>query len=213
MGRKWIKREPVIAVLGPDGVGKGTMISALLETLNGPVRPVYFGLGESRREYKAATDPGGLVSGWGRVRAIGRRFLPTRPLITLYVIRKSLSKLAKLASAYFTAMRGTIVLCDRHILDARVFSFEYLSRFDAWIERTLARLAPWPDLVILLDAEPETIYARKADRSIPVLTDHRSRYREFFEATADTVIITMEQPLEAAVSEALSAIGAIRLER
>lgn len=199
--RRWLGRRrpvalrrlgPVIAVVGPDGTGKGTLIKMLRTAIPVRTKALYFGFGVSGIEYARNAAESDGSRRYKRVVRMARRqiraLVPRGVIMFQYVLRCSLRNWGRLAIAYAAAWSGAVVLCDRHILDSLAVQMEYIRGFNAKMERAFARLAPWPDAVILLDAPAEEIFRRKQDFPVPILEEHRRRYAEFFGRRGATVI-------------------------
>jgi thymidylate kinase len=189
------RRGPVVAVLGPDGAGKGSVIAALRRQIQAAVTPVYLGHGEtSRAEYRRrpAAPPGARAV---RLRAGVRAVLGLLPHAARDVqhrVRRAVRMAARTWAAYLYAWRGDIVLCDRHPLEALAVHAGDRSAA-ATVERLmLRRLVPWPDAVVLLDAPGDVLYARKGEHSPAVLDGWRGAYRDVFGARNATVVCTTD---------------------
>lgn len=182
----WFRRlGPVVALLGPDGAGKGSVVEALQAEIPIGVTTVYHGYRRS-----------GRTSTW-------RQQLRSRPAGSLrecaYVLRSYLRSWRALGSTYAAAWLGDVVLCDRHpieILAVRPQRRPLAGR----LERLLARkLTPWPDAIVVLDAPAQTLFERKAEHRVEVLERWRDGYRSAFAPRAR--VISTVGPLEESVAE------------
>lgn len=140
-----------VALVGPDGSGKSTLAEQIKSGMGLPVRCVYMGLwqrGSSRlpRFFGVFEIAFRPLRIWGRyLRAIGYRRL------------------------------GRIVVFDRYPLDATLppkGRLVGLKRAYFWF---LARCAPAPDLLIILDAPGELLFARKGEED-PISLEHDRQY-------------------------------------
>jgi thymidylate kinase len=171
---------PVVAVLGPDGAGKGTLIAALTEGIPVGVRAVYLGMDrEPERRSPAGRDRhperGHRGSRHGSVREI------------LGLGYRVLRAWAMLAPAYGAAWRGHIVLCDRHPIEVLAVRPERTLAGAAFERMTARWLLPWPDAIVVLDAPGATLYARKGEHDVEVLERWRRGYAEAFSDRADVI--------------------------
>lgn len=194
---KWLgpRRGALIVFVGPDGCGKSSITSALrrefrsatittdivylgpwgqyklpfIKILNAlhikPYRP------EDKAKYRnrkiELKTPGAFSRFWRDVK--GRTFYLA--LAAELWFRYVVLVLPKLR-------RGRIVLADRYVYDILIGyknrPMDYFNGIRQWICRTY----PQPDLVVLLDAAPEIIHARKPQFNVPQLVDIRQRYQE-----------------------------------
>jgi hypothetical protein len=108
------------------------------------------------------------------------------------------------------SLRGRIVIFDRHFyLDYYHADVENgrprsaAERLHGWM---LARVYPKPDLVILLDAPADVLHARKPEATVAWLERRRQQYLELAPLVPEFVIVDVDRPLEAVVSEVVAAI-------
>lgn len=181
----------MIALIGPDGSGKSTLVRAIVAWLfhGVDVLPVYFGSGDG--SVSTIRWPLLLASRWWRRRgrlsdrrdSVPRAAAPDaqpawmRLARTLWALSLSYEKRTKLRQAWRAHERGIVVICDRFpqnqvmgYMDGPLLSGWRNSRSS--VLRALARWegAPYewaavhpPDLVIRLDVAPEVALARKMD--------------------------------------------------
>jgi thymidylate kinase len=146
---------PVVAILGPDGSGKGTIIDELTRSIPVGVTTVYLG-----RRRSSSGSPSTADSTWTAPR-------PLRE--SAFVVAKALRAWRKLLRGYAAAWRGHIVLCDRHPIEVLAIRPDR-SRFAASLERFLARrLTPKPDAIVVLAAPAEVLLARKPEHPAATL--------------------------------------------
>ena len=207
---------PVVALLGPDGAGKGTVIDGLKARVPVGLSVIY--LGERRRARSQLNDSLPLVGSGrekpdslplaGRLRE-GVRVSALRECA--FVIYRFFRFWRILLRGYLAAWSGHIVLCDRHPIEALAIR-PRTTRAAAWLEQFLfGRLMPWPDAVAVLDAPGKLLYLRKHENSPEILEQQRQRYRETFAprgarlisstCNADTTIAAASEMLWAALKE------------
>jgi thymidylate kinase len=186
----WRRLGPVVAVLGPDGAGKGTVISHLADEIPLEVKVLYLG--------------------WRKRSAAVPRPAPKRPppgplLESAFVLKGWLRARLTLLGGYAAAWRGAIVLCDRHPVEGLAVRPRH-TRAAAALERTLlSRLTPWPDAVVVLDAPAETLLARKREHPREVLDRWRQDYADVFDGRGGTVV-SSDRPREETVAQASTVV-------
>lgn len=177
------RRGLTVAVIGPDGAGKTTLVNSLGASLPLPTRSLYMGL------------TGGRLPSADRLRVPGLVLAARLAILwTRYAVGR------------YHRARGRIVLFDRYVLDGTVPSGVALGRLARVSRRLQARACPTPDIVLLLDASGETMYSRKGAYGAGVLEDWRAAYRRLRHSVAELEVIDAEQPADAVRREALSRI-------
>jgi thymidylate kinase len=158
-----------VAVLGPDGAGKTTLAEALRCSTCLPAAYVYLGVWrESRFEAQL------------------RRIFGARLALRLVKLM-----LKRVFIAWHRG-RGRLVLLDRYTLDADLPSddLDLKARISAALVR---RTNADPDMMILLDAPAELMYARKGEHGVAELQLRREAYLAMTSRFPQMVVIDAEQ--------------------
>jgi thymidylate kinase len=147
-----------VALLGTDGAGKSTLAAAIQRSFYFPVHRVYMGLWQARqpRETTVLQRPGLRILG-AALKLAGRMPLSWRG----YLIGRCHEAL------------GRVVIFDRYVYDALVTSQHTTGRLRRWYLRLLGHSCPAPDLVLVLDAPGEMMFARKAEHTPEILEMRR----------------------------------------
>lgn len=221
--RPWSRRAPgggsVIAVVGVDGSGKTTTVVRIREWLGSEVDvvPIYFGTGGGRPTLFLlplkllvpiamrlfAKKPRGSSHGTVSNQRPGMLY---SVLLTIWATVLAFEKRLKLNAARRGADRGLVVIADRYPQD-ELADFNDgpllprltgvpagLRRFEA-AAYALARRLP-PDLVLRLEASPETIGAREPDMAHAVVRERTTAIKRLTFPGAKLVRVDAEQPLE-----------------
>ena len=153
--RRW--RRPTglfVAVLGPDGAGKSTLATGLMDSTRGAfrryrvfhLRPMLVGKSKSAGP---VTDPHG--------QPLRSNLVSTLKLVA-YVL--------DYAAGYWMvirplAARSGLVVFDRYYQDLLADPRRFRYSGSAWLVRVLSRIVPCPDLVLMLDVPPAVTLSRK----------------------------------------------------
>ncbi|MEK6720754.1 MAG: hypothetical protein AABZ33_08815 [Chloroflexota bacterium] len=215
------RRLRTVAVVGPDGAGKSTVVAALPAALPVSTRTVYLGVNlEASRSMLPTTRLALEIKRRGRGRPVltarfdgpghGRRGI-------LGGARRTLRLVAWMAEEWYRAVvvlnhtrSGHLVICDRHFLCdyhaeavAPRAGRSILSRIHGW---QLGHLYPRPDLVVVLDAPAEILHARKNEDDLDSLARRRREYLALQDVLPAVVVIDATQPLDAVVAAVAAAI-------
>lgn len=167
---RWLyaQRPPSLAVafLAPDGAGKSTLVEGIQKSFYFPVVTIYMGL------YQKGTKPSILS------RILGLRFA---------------QRLGRQWVRYLTARyhlsRRRLVVFDRYTYDALVSAPSSSALLKRWRRWLLAYACPAPDLIVVLDAPGDLLYARKGEHNSQHLERQRQSYLNLQRQLPQTVII------------------------
>lgn len=168
-----------ICILGPDGVGKSTIMLSLQEQLHGATKVVKLihlrpGLFSRKRSGCSAIDPHA---------APPRNALISSLKIILWVLELWIDRFAN------GHRNATLRLWDRYFHDLLVDTKRYRYGGPTWFARLVSRLVPQPDLWILLDAPAEVIQARKSEVPLAETKRQLEAYRRVVSGLPNHVVV------------------------
>lgn len=186
----WLRPQALtVALLAPDGAGKSTLAKGVQTSFYFPVRSVYMGL------YQKGTNA-------------ARRRIPG-----LGFVSQLITQWWRYLAARYHQARGRLVIFDRYTFDALLpppQRLSWLGRLRRW---SLAHACPAPDLVLVLDAPGEVLYARKGEHSVAFLEQQRQRYLELQSYLPQTIVVDATCNAEDVRREATAAIWGKYLNR
>lgn len=193
----------VVMIVGPDGVGKTALCTALAEriSVNVPVRVLAKRPGAERPGILPHREPRGSS-------AQPHRHAAYPPAISLgkavyYTVDFSLGWLMKIVPF---VVRGGCVIVERGWWDMLVDPLRYRLELSPAICRVLAHAMPRPTVVLLLQAPPEVISARKAQLSEAELHRQMDAWNEVLPTRQRRVCLDTSRPLDEVVQDALRAV-------
>ena len=175
------RRGLVVALLGADGSGKSTLAASLSNHLPFDVQTRYLGVAAASHtvDRRSVADT------------------PTRPSYRSYlgVIKWMVKSSGRVAAVTYQARRGTVVVCDRHPIEAGRVSDEpaIVKAIKRWFAR---RVLPTPDLVIVLAAPGVLLHDRKGEHT-PERLDQMTEAWKRAAASHVSVIIDASQTPDA----------------
>jgi len=205
--RRWFQPTGImVSVLGPDGVGKSTLIERIGQAFDrGFRRRRLFHwrpeLLAPQRETATVPNPhasplrGPLMS----MLYLGA-FLADYWVGYLFVIRPLLA-------------RSTLVVFDRYFHDLLVDPRRYRYGGPKWLPQFFSRLVPLPDLVLVLDAGEQVIFARKGEVRTAEVRRQREAYRQLNFGCTPTVFVNTEQSLDRTLYDSTRALAEIMAQR
>jgi thymidylate kinase len=186
-----------IVFLGPDGAGKTSVIRAVGHGFAGAfARTTCYGFAPPllHRLRPHTHTPTGRPHG-----------LPRRSFLTS-VLRAVFYWFTYYTFGYYVTVhlalaRNALVLHDRHLVDALVDPRRYRYGGPLWLLRLIWRLAPKPDLVILLDAPPGVLQARKQEVPFEETARQREAYLSLMKTMKNGHVVDAARPLELVVGD------------
>jgi thymidylate kinase len=177
------RRSLNIAVLGPDGAGKSTLVDGLRQAFCAPVSTFYMGLNEDRVPLVRRIPVRGLHH---------PIFLMT--LWTRYLV-------ARVQQA-----RGRLVIFDRYTYDALLPESRPMSGFMRLTRWARAHALPAPDMVVVLDVPGAVMFARKGEHDPVHLEAERQAFLGLQHQLARLEIVDASQSVDSLQADVMDRI-------
>ncbi len=180
-----------VALLGPDGAGKSTLVTEISRKSPFPVRSVYMGLWKS-----GPTDPH------------SKRHVPGLRLAR-YGLEVA-GRMPKAWSRYLAARRhqalGRMVIFDRYVYDALTSAAQPAGRLKRMYMWLLGHSCPTPDLVLVLDVPGDVMYARKGEDTPESLEAQRQCLLALRDRVAHVQVVDASRAIQAVRADVLKRI-------
>jgi len=189
-----------IAFFGPDGVGKSAVIERLQGSVGGAFsggRCFHFRPRFGRRSDRAPVTEPHAQRARGLIISISK--------LIYWLLDCWFGYLALIGPSL---QRSGLVVFDRYLPDLLVDPMRYRLPASAnSFAAKLAKLAPQPDLYILLDAPAETVRRRKQEISLPEAQRQRIAYLKLFKSLPNTLVVAADCPVEDIAQHLATAIS------
>lgn len=205
--RRWFQPTGLFLIaLGPDGVGKSTVLAEVVRYLKPAFRELHFfhyrATFSNKSNSAPVTNPHAKTPR-GPVLSIARVLLSFCQFWISYlvVVRPKLG-------------RSGLVIFDRYFHDLLVDHWRYRYSGPQWILRMLLKVIPVKNLFLLvLDADESVIHSRKQEIPIEHLRELRQGYKRLVTNNPSAVLIRTDQDLEDTTVAAIEGVYAHLLER
>lgn len=211
--RRRSKKSPgtFIAIAGPDGVGKSTLIDGLADTL--AVLQVKDRKNISVQHFRPHILPNISALLTGEQEEIGAIHDPhTKPPASkLQSTMKLAYYVLDFTVGYYWKIRpllarGNTVIFDRYAFEFLVDARRSRMTLSPIIAKFAWLLIPKPQLLIVLDADPKTVHSRKPELPISVIKDLNARYLKFAATERSAHIIDANQTSSKVLSSTINHI-------
>ena len=186
-----------LVVLGPDGVGKSTLVGRLAESLPSAVfnrfrlfhwRPML--IAPQKEAGLPSTDPHSKRprGPFGSMVALFGIFLDYW-LGFLFILRPILTRVG-------------LVIFDRYYQDLLIDPLRYRYGGPMWLAKLVSQFVPAPDLLLLVDAEDDVILSRKREVPPEELRRQRAGYHQFTLGAKRATLVKTDRGIEQTADEA-----------
>ena len=193
--KRWTRPRPRrgglhVVFLGPDGVGKSTVIEAVQKRLAPAfLRTQYQSFARGILGYRKKPSPHALPP-----RSLPASLIKAGWWLMCYTF-------GYYTKVYPTLVRGGMVINHRYLLDAIIDPRRYRYSGPLKLLRAIWRISPKPDVVIVLDAPAEVIHARKEETTLEETTRQRAAYLALAAQTPNAHVVDSSQSPERTIED------------
>lgn len=215
-----LRKGLTVAIIGPDGAGKSTLARSLGASKAFPAEIVYMG-GNPESSMHALPTTRLLVryGKWkgqeNRSTASAAQAPATASSKVAFAARETIKFFNELLEysyrfmiAWAARRRRSVVIFDRYVYDAWIDAMADGASPWRWLRATLLRrLFPRPDVLLVLEASPDLLFARKGEHSPERLARVQTACRRVAGDFKRVGYIDASQPPEQVLQEAIRHIG------
>lgn len=187
-----------ICVLGMDGAGKGTVIQALLRRVGSRIKEQEVIHLKPKVRRPSREVPGTCAEPHA-----------APPRTKVFSVLKLLWWVAlyRWHRSFHGHKNSTLIIWDRYIYDILVDPRRYRVALPHWLLGMIARLAPVPDSIVVLDVTPDIAFNRKQEVALADLVTIRQGYLELAASRSNTKVISTAGSVDESVEELLEFVS------
>lgn len=184
----------LVAVLGPDGAGKTTLIEGMKRELSGVFRRIH------SFRFRPDILERNLPGPEPHPHAKSRRSPWLSILKVLYLCADY--GLGYLIKVWPKLIRSDLLIFDRYYDDILVDPTRYRYGGPRWLIKFARLIIPKPDIILILDAPEDQLLARKTELPREELQRQRLAYRQLAAEASNTIMLDASRPASEVLRQA-----------